>query len=274
MLPLIILAPVALSLARTHLPLPDILSKPLTSTLPPSTNEESLSRALSDITILIHLLPSLPSVDIPENIPPSGLLRLLVVSYVPYLILTRTLRINILIGIVGTIYLTWRAPWIRTTRHLVSSNGWVRYYSRQIWFVATGQPSTLSLPAPSMSFTIPSPSKFKSAPSAPTQPLIDVPEVPPPSTLRFRFTVRENQRWWMGLDWTAALLPQERASWTSSPPALLPLPPPISITLPGPKVVYLPMPGKGRVSFIPSSSLKYRESNDFLELMTNRRTNV
>lgn len=29
----------------------------------------------------------------------------------------------------------------------------------------------------------------------------------------FRFEVHENQRWWMGLDWTSALLPQERPSW-------------------------------------------------------------
>lgn len=28
-----------------------------------------------------------------------------------------------------------------------------------------------------------------------------------------QFTVFENQRWWVGLDWTHALLPGERASW-------------------------------------------------------------
>jgi Integral peroxisomal membrane peroxin len=33
--------------------------------------------------------------------------------------------------------------------------------------------------------------------------------------LRFTFTVYENQRWWMGLDWTAALLPGECPSWCS-----------------------------------------------------------
>lgn len=29
----------------------------------------------------------------------------------------------------------------------------------------------------------------------------------------YQFSIFENQRWWVGLDWTAALLPQERASW-------------------------------------------------------------
>lgn len=31
--------------------------------------------------------------------------------------------------------------------------------------------------------------------------------------VRLQFTVFENQRWWVGLDWTHALLPGERASW-------------------------------------------------------------
>lgn len=34
-----------------------------------------------------------------------------------------------------------------------------------------------------------------------------------PSGVQATFTVFENQRWWVGLDWTHALLPGERASW-------------------------------------------------------------
>lgn len=63
---------------------------------------------------------------------------------------------------------------------------------------------------------------------------------------RFLFTIYENQRWWMGLDWTAALLPGERPSWGSA--AQAPLPPPSSFALPEPAVAYLPGPGgKGRL---------------------------
>ena len=42
--------------------------------------------------------------------------------------------------------------------------------------------------------------------------------------VQVQFTVFENQRWWVGLDWTHALLPGERASWCvpfSCPPAPL-----------------------------------------------------
>ncbi|KIR33728.1 hypothetical protein L804_00987 [Cryptococcus deuterogattii 2001/935-1] len=53
----------------------------------------------------------------------------------------------------------------------------------------------------------------------------------------FRFEIHENQRWWMGLDWTSALLPQERPSWCDS--HLLPVSPPQAFTLPAPVSVII-----------------------------------
>ena len=59
----------------------------------------------------------------------------------------------------------------------------------------------------------------------------------PVQSLRFLFTIYENQRWWMGLDWTAALLPSERPSWCSR--SQLPIPPPNAFTLPENTTIYL-----------------------------------
>ena len=56
----------------------------------------------------------------------------------------------------------------------------------------------------------------------------------------FRFELHENQRWWMGLDWTSALLPQERPSWCDA--HLLPVSPPLSFTLPSASSIILPAP--------------------------------
>ena len=82
---------------------------------------------------------------------------------------------------------------------------------------------------------------------------------------RFLFTVLENQRWWVGIDWTAALLPSERPSWSAPTTATSlaqaaagnhahnqaihpPLPPPSSFTLPPSTSVILPSPiGTGYV---------------------------
>ncbi|EOR01170.1 hypothetical protein E3P77_00786 [Wallemia ichthyophaga] len=46
----------------------------------------------------------------------------------------------------------------------------------------------------------------------------------------FRFEIYENQRWWMGLDWTHALLPGERPTWSDS--NLDPVLPPNTFNLP------------------------------------------
>lgn len=62
------------------------------------------------------------------------------------------------------------------------------------------------------------------------------------NTVSYRFELYENQRWWMGLDWTAALLPQERASWTDV--NLAPVSPPSSFTLPAETTTMRPAPTK------------------------------
>lgn len=49
---------------------------------------------------------------------------------------------------------------------------------------------------------------------------------------RFEFAIYENQRWWIGLDWTAALLPNERPSWSDSDNN--PVEPPAAFSLPRP----------------------------------------
>ncbi|GAA5999047.1 uncharacterized protein JCM10292_003283 [Rhodotorula paludigena] len=60
--------------------------------------------------------------------------------------------------------------------------------------------------------------------------------------VQVQFTVFENQRWWVGLDWTHALLPGERASWTDSENN--PANPPASFALPPASVAYVPSPTK------------------------------
>ncbi|WAR55528.1 hypothetical protein PtB15_6B269 [Puccinia triticina] len=51
--------------------------------------------------------------------------------------------------------------------------------------------------------------------------------------IEFCLTIFENQRWWMGLDWTPNLLPHERANWTDSENQ--PVSPPGTFKLPGPR---------------------------------------
>jgi hypothetical protein len=72
---------------------------------------------------------------------------------------------------------------------------------------------------------------------------LESPDRPTSEPLYFRFELQENQRWWMGLDWTSALLPQERPSWCDA--YLNPSSPPSGFSLPPDSTMYLPEPRKG-----------------------------
>jgi hypothetical protein len=215
-----------------------------------ASTEATLQVALADLTTILHLLPSLPPLR-SFNLPTLSIIRLSVAVYAVYGALIFILPLNSIIAIMGTFLLTWRAPWARTARNIVISNGWIRYLSKRAWEGLTGiSPTTHGPESPTASRSPGAVSPTETSggiKSTEIDPLFQT-SIPPPSRMRFRFTVLENQRWWVGLDWTAALLPQERASWTAVYPALKPVPPPMAISLPMTTSIYLPLNVKGRVS--------------------------
>ncbi|KAF5361705.1 hypothetical protein D9758_007272 [Tetrapyrgos nigripes] len=196
-------------------------SVPNTRSMPPSISESSLQASISDMTVIQALLPS--TFSIYSYISPTSpllqipvLTRLTLLLYLPYLFLTYYIPLRILIALLGTFFLTYNSPHIKLIRTTLWRSSWIRWSTYHIWSTLSGIP----LPKKSISYQ-------------PTS--ITSPE--PTSSLRFLFTIYENQRWWMGLDWTAALLPGERPSWCSGSqqPAL----PPNAFCLPEPTTVFV-----------------------------------
>ncbi|KXN90201.1 Peroxisomal membrane protein PEX30 [Leucoagaricus sp. SymC.cos] len=186
----------------------------------PLVTETVLQNAIADLAALRSALPTIP----PVSLPPIALLRAAAILTVPWLVLTYLVPSRILIAIIGSFFIAHRAPWARVLRSVLWKSAFVRTGLHTAQAFLTGQ----SLPK----FVV-------SNQPTPTTPA-------PVPALRFLFSVYENQRWWMGLDWTAALLPSERPSWCS--PALHPMSPPNAFTLPEPTTVYLPAPdGKSRI---------------------------
>ena len=123
---------------------------------------------------------------------------------------------QVIFAIAGTLILSWRAPWAIVVRTTVWHSAWFRWSIYKLWSRISGDP----LPPPTMS----------------PQSLSD--SLAPVQSLRFLFSIYENQRWWVGLDWTAVLLPAERPSWCTA--SQLPIPPPSAFTLPENTTIYLP----------------------------------
>ncbi|THH07763.1 hypothetical protein EW145_g3164 [Phellinidium pouzarii] len=105
--------------------------------------------------------------------------------------------------------------WACTVREVFWRSAWFRRSVLRLWTLLSGQSPEPAVPSES--------SATQTGESG--------------HSLRFLIMVYENQRWWVGLDWTAALLPGERPSWCSS--TLDPMSPPSAFTLPEPTCVFL-----------------------------------
>jgi hypothetical protein len=184
------------------------------------TTEHVLQSTITDLIIIQSLLSTFPTVPLAS---PTLLLRLSTFLYIPYLLVTHFVPLRVILGIVGTLCLSWRAPWVIIVRSTLWRSAWVRWSVHHAYSHLSGEP----LPPRILSF----------------QPTLTSSK--PVNALRFLFTVYENQRWWMGLDWTAALLPGERPSWCSA--TQHPVSPPIAFVLPKPSTVYLSDGKGGRV---------------------------
>lgn len=178
------------------------------------STETTLQNIITDLTIIQSLLPRFPRDTLSISLP--KLLRVAAISYLPYLILTSFLSLRVIFAIAGTLLLSWRAPWASVIRTTVWHSAWFRWSIYTSWSHLTGDP----LPPRTMS------------------PQSTSDSLAPVQSLRFLFTIYENQRWWMGLDWTGALLPAERPSWCSA--SQHPISPPNAFTLPENTVIYLP----------------------------------
>jgi hypothetical protein len=168
----------------------------------PAATERSLQKTIADLADIKDLRPQLPVLP---QLSLQDIARVLAISYAPYLTLTYFVKLRVLIAITGTFIFTWRAPWAILIRSILWRNPLLRSLASLAWFRLTGTDQ------------------------APQFVLASQPEAASSQT-RYLFTVFENQRWWVGLDWTAALLPNERPSWCST--TLQPVPPPIAFTLP------------------------------------------
>ncbi|KAF8160983.1 Peroxin/Dysferlin domain-containing protein [Crassisporium funariophilum] len=186
----------------------------------PLATENTLRTIIADLSIIQATLQS-PSLSTSITLP--KLLRVAVISYIPYILFSFFVSLRVIIGLAGTVVLTWRAPWATVLRATVWRSTWLRWCVYKIWSFLSGNP----LPPRTMSLQ---PSSLSSSPV---------------QSLRFLFTIYENQRWWMGLDWTAALLPAERPSWCSA--SQHPISPPSAFTLPADTTVYFPDSKGGRL---------------------------
>ncbi|KAH8828522.1 Peroxin/Dysferlin domain-containing protein, partial [Flagelloscypha sp. PMI_526] len=158
---------------------------------------------LLDLHVLQSLLPQ--PIQLPQ-LSTRSLIRLVALCTPFTVVLT-----NFIVPPRAPLSFTWRAPWATFIRRRLWASAWLRWTSYHIWSRLTETPlpyADLKAKAEATKQATASTSKTKTG----------------GSQLRFLFTVYENQRWWMGLDFTAALLPNERSFHPVQPPTSFSLP--------------------------------------------------
>lgn len=191
---------------------------------PQPATEETLHETLEHVARIQTLVPRWPA--LPTYAPPL-VLRVIATAWVPYVLFMHFVRIRALLALFGTVLITWRAPWARALRAIFLASAFWRHFSARVWAILSGTP-------------LAQPSRPQPQPGADA---LSVQEDGP--SVRFLFTIYENQRWWVGLDWTAALVPSERPSWCAANQQ--PVAPPSVFALPPTTTVYAPDGKGGRV---------------------------
>lgn len=164
----------------------------------------------------------------------------------------------------GLIALSWCSTYATLVRYALWKSATIRWLARSGLHLFSGgylgQPgiSQASLAASTSSVALKSTSSTKSSGDAKDARV---------NTVSYRFELYENQRWWMGLDWTAALLPQERASWTDG--NLSPVSPPSSFTLPAESSTMRPAPTKEKPNAWEKRTVRWKWEEDEWNVVIN-----
>lgn len=230
----------------------------------PST-ADTLLITLSDLHSIHALLPPSPIPTISsmyDRFSQLGLRRLirgLLIIWITWIILGRVIGYRSLLALAGTVFLLLPSPPLAHLVNILNKSLAVRRGAALAFLFTFGSPPDHSYPIslhfsplgwakskwatsrrPSLAFSF----KPNGSRAHQNDSTIDDDEEHQSekvgNPIYFRFEVHENQRWWMGLDWTSALLPQERPSWCDS--HLLPVLPPQSFPLPSAASIILPAP--------------------------------
>ena len=151
---------------------------------------------------------------------------LLLTSYPFYLLLTYLVPMRVILLVLGSVGILWNAPFFYTFRMLMWRSATVRWACRLLYGLLSGGRGLKKEWARTKSGVgIPGllgKQRVSTAEGVEEKPVKvagggngagEHAEADEGEDVQVQFTVFENQRWWVGLDWTHALLPGERASW-------------------------------------------------------------
>jgi hypothetical protein len=200
------------------------LGKPISASK--STSQLDLNRTVSEIhTIsdkltsfhaLINLIRS--NIDWTNSSQTQKVVRGLIYSYPIWIILAYFVSLTWIFIILGTFGLVWHSPWFKFTRYILMKSPLFHGIIDLICVYVCG--GNLSQQGERGGFsvrafgTLISKAKEQQKKLAGKKDSNNKEENKSCTDLIFRFVIYENQRWWLGLDWTTNLFLNERPAWS------------------------------------------------------------
>ena len=134
----------------------------------------------------------------------------LLTSYPAVLCITHFVPLHIIFLVSGSLVLLYNAPWFAVLRRALWHSLVVRFFCRIVFGILVGgRGLTREFKRGRAGFRL-----FRGRSKSQSKVSTLGPQKEGQGAdVHFLFTIFENQRWWIGLDWTQALLPNERPSW-------------------------------------------------------------
>ncbi|RUS29316.1 integral peroxisomal membrane peroxin-domain-containing protein [Jimgerdemannia flammicorona] len=221
------------------------LGKPMPA--PSATSSADLNRALAELEVIVDhvgvfhraLAALLARLDWSDPAETHLILNVALYTYLPWLLLSYLVPLRCMILAAGSLLICWSSPWMRVIRLAIARSPVMRYLGEITLgaIISLGAPRTWRA-LPTRQFSVRAfiqrareeqrrmmgggggrrstwgfqtgDGKQEEANKSATTTVPKVKE----TDLIFRFVMYENQRWWLGLDWTNNLLPSERLPWT------------------------------------------------------------
>ncbi|KAF9929567.1 peroxisome- protein [Linnemannia zychae] len=196
------------------------------------------------------------------------ILALVITSYIPWLILTYFVPMRFIMVVVGSVVICWRAPWFGILWAVAMK---FQAFSPMLQLIPYWpfRPETGSSYRVKKKFSVKDiisraigQRKKNDVESYKTSTGYDIEE--DHATMYYKFVLYENQRWWLGLEWTPMMLPNDRAPWTDD--HLEPTQSKSAFQLPPPHVAHEAIPGQPNKVLRKSQEWRWLDPNWRLKL--------
>lgn len=202
-----------------------------------SATSTDLNRTLAELELVVDYIgvlhraasTTLARLDWSDRTETEIILNMALYTYLPWLVFAYLVPLRYMILFAGSLLICWSSPWMRVIRMAIARSILMQYLIQTAieWIISLGAPRGWR-GIPTRQFSVRGliqrakeeqkrmlaggARKVQNQEQEESKSEASGSKLKGPDLI-FRFVIYENQRWWLGLDWTTNMMPNERAPW-------------------------------------------------------------